>query len=111
MQILRTLFWVLFAIVAVVFAMNNWRDVRLDLWGGLFLEIRLPVLLLVVFLLGFLPTFLWYRVIRWRLHSRLTTRERELAELRPTSAEPMTTTPAIVTAAPSTTPTIPPDPA
>ena len=112
MQILRTLFWVLLAVLAVVFAMNNWRDVRIDLWGGLYVQVRLPILVLATFLLGWLPTFLWYRAIGWRMRSRLTARDRELAELRTPPTEPSTEAP-VVSTAPIVhrDPVIPPDPA
>lgn len=92
MQILRTLFWVLVAVLIAVFAMTNWKNVDITLWAGLIVSINLPFLILLAFLLGFLPTFLWYRAIRWRLTSRLSTRESELNALRvpvETPAEPL----------------------
>ncbi|RHW17088.1 LapA family protein [Sphingomonas gilva] len=88
MQVLRTLFWVLLAVVAVVFAVNNWTVVPVRLWAGLTAEIMLPALLAIVFLAGWLPTWLLLRASRWRMKSRLTASERQLAELRGPSAEP-----------------------
>jgi lipopolysaccharide assembly protein A len=107
MQVLRTLFWVLLAVVAVVFAVNNWTVVPVRLWAGLTAEIMLPALLAIVFLVGWLPTWLLLRASRWRLKSRLATSERQIAELRgPVSAEPPQTLPA---PAPSGVPTaVPP---
>ena len=82
MQFLRTLFWVVVAIVAAIFAMNNWHTVEVSLWGGLVADAKLPVLLLGAFLVGLVPTFVVYRTTRWRLRRRLDQAERALAEAR-----------------------------
>ena len=58
MQFLKTVFWVLIAVVVALFARSNWSDVTLNLWGDIQADIRLPILLLIVFLIGFLPTWL-----------------------------------------------------
>lgn len=71
MQFLKTLFWVVFAIVLVLFAKGNWTQVTLNLWGGLQMDVKLPVLVLAAFLLGFLPTFLVLRGRIWTLKRRL----------------------------------------
>ena len=73
MQFLKTLFWVVFAIVLVLFAKANWTQVTINLWGGLQADVKLPVLVLFAFLLGFLPTFLVYRARVWTLKKRLET--------------------------------------
>ena len=62
MQFLKTLFWVLIAVIVALFASRNWADVTLNLWGDIQADIKLPLLLLIVFLLGFLPT--------WLIHAR-----------------------------------------
>ena len=71
MQFLKTLFWVVLAIVLVLFAKANWTQVTLNLWGGLQMDAKLPVLVLFAFLLGFLPTFLVLRGRIWSLKRRL----------------------------------------
>jgi putative membrane protein len=71
MQFLRTLFWVMIAAFVAIIASENWRDVTLDLWGNLQADVKIPVLLLLVFLLGFLPTWLVMRGRIWRLKRRL----------------------------------------
>ena len=71
MQFLRTLFWVMIAAFVAIIASENWRDVTLDLWGNLQADIKIPVLLLLIFLLGFLPTWLVMRGKIWRLKRRL----------------------------------------
>jgi uncharacterized integral membrane protein len=98
MQFLKTLFWVMFAIVAVVFSMNNWKPVGIHLWGAVDLDIKLPILVFGAFLLGFLPTFGWHRASRWRLQRRIESHERALADMRgvdiPPAASPASLTPA-----------------
>ena len=71
MQFLKTLGWVLVAVLVVIVAGNNWRDVTIDLWSNLQVDIKVPVLLLAVFLLGFLPTWLVMRGKLWRLERRI----------------------------------------
>lgn len=82
MQFLKTLFWVLLAIVIAVFAVGNWTTVPVKLWSGLIAEVNLPLLLLVSFLAGLLPTWLYHQAVRWRLTQRLTSSERSIAGLR-----------------------------
>ncbi len=67
MQFLKTLLWVLVAVLAAIIASNNWHDVTLDLWSNLQADIKLPVLLAAVFIAGFLPTWLVMRGKLWRL--------------------------------------------
>jgi putative membrane protein len=82
MQFLKTLFWVVLAVAAVIFAMRNWTPVTVNLWGGLLVDAKLPVLVFGAFIVGFLPTFLWHRAARWRLQRRLDSHERALADMR-----------------------------
>jgi uncharacterized integral membrane protein len=73
MQFLKTLFWVVVAVVMVLFARDNWRVVEVNLWNGLVADVKLPVLALFFFLLGFLPTLIMYRARLWSLKRRLDT--------------------------------------
>ena len=73
MQFLKTLFWVILAVVMVLFAHANWQSVTLNLWGGLQADVKLPALVIFAFLAGFLPTFLIYRARLWSLRRRLET--------------------------------------
>lgn len=75
MQFLKTLFWVAFAVVMVLFARDNWEVVRpaIKIGSGLEVDVKLPVLVLISFLLGFLPTFIIYRARIWSLKRRLDT--------------------------------------
>lgn len=76
MQFLKTLFWVLIAVIVVLFASRNWSDVTLNLWSDIQADIKLPVLLLIAFLIGFLPTWLIMRARIWSHRRRIDAMER-----------------------------------
>ena len=82
MQFLKILFWCLIAFIAAIFTLENWTSVTVQLWGGVEVLINLPLLLLLTFLAGLLPTLAWHSTLRWRLRNRLATAERTLADLR-----------------------------
>ena len=84
MQFLRTVFWVVLAVVGVIFATANWTPVTLNLWSGKVLDTRLPVLMLVTFLLGLVPMMIIHRTTRWRRRRRLDNANRALTEALPT---------------------------
>ena len=87
MHFLRTLFWVVVAMSLAIFASRNWIDVTVNLWGNLQAEVKLPMLLFLVFLIGFLPPFLILRGRIWTLNRRLAVAERPPVPLAPTAAE------------------------
>lgn len=82
MQFLKTIFWVVIAVILVVFALSNWTAVNITVWNGVSLETKLPVAIFVAFLLGLVPYFLLHRATRWTLQRKLTQLERQLAETR-----------------------------
>ena len=82
MQFLKILFWCLLAFVAALFTYGNWGPVPIHLWSGLEALVNLPLLLLVTFLVGFLPTHLYHAAMRWRLRQRLGQAEDTLAATR-----------------------------
>ena len=75
MQFLKTLFWVLLAVLIALFASRNWFDVTLNLWGDLQADVKVPVLLGLMFLIGWLPTFLIYRARLWAMRRRIEAKE------------------------------------
>jgi len=83
MQFLKTLFWVLLAVLLVLFSVTNWTVVTLNLWGGLQADVKLPVLVIAAFLLGFLPTLLVYGTRVWALRRRLDTQGGPVANTPP----------------------------
>lgn len=108
MQFLKILFWCLLAFIAAVFTFGNWTTVSVQLFGGLVMEINLPLLLLLAFLLGFIPTLIYQHVVRWRLRQRLSAAERALASTRAISEAALPVSTAVpAQAAPSYAPTAP----
>ncbi len=97
MRFLNGLFWFLIAVVVSVFTYGNWNSVEIRLWSGLIADVNLPLLLLVFFLLGFVPMLLWHHATKWRLRQRLAAAERSISDL--------------TVAPPVATPTPPPAPA
>ena len=79
MQFLKTLFWVLLAVFIALFASRNWFDVTMNLWGNLQADIKAPVLLALMFLIGWLPTFLLYRARVWALQRRIEAKDAQPA--------------------------------
>jgi uncharacterized integral membrane protein len=73
MQFLKTLFWVVLAVFVAIIARNNWTDVTINLWGSLQADIKLPLLVLLAMLIGFLPPFLILRARLWSARRRLLT--------------------------------------
>ncbi|WP_419825728.1 lipopolysaccharide assembly protein LapA domain-containing protein [Sphingomonas sp.] len=97
MQFLKTLFWVVLAVAAVIFAMRNWVPATVNLWGGLLVEAKLPVLIYGAFLAGLLPMFFYHRAARWQLRRRLASQQRALADIQATEVvAPASTTPPVV---------------
>jgi len=86
MQFLKTLFWVLIAVLVALLASRNWLPVPLWLWGDIVVDIKLPLLLLLTFALGWLPTWLIMRARLWTLARRLEAVERSRAA--PVAASP-----------------------
>ena len=101
MQFLKILFWCLLAFVAALFTYGNWGPVPIHLWNGMEALVNLPLLLALTFLLGFLPTLIYFSAIRWRLRQRIATCERQLADIRALPPAPLPVTPAPLTPAPA----------
>jgi lipopolysaccharide assembly protein A len=95
MQFLKTVFWVLIAVVVALFATRNWSDVTLNLWGDIQADIKLPILLLIIFLIGFLPTWLIMRTRVWSHRRRIEAMERNRVATLPTTGSPDEEEPAI----------------
>lgn len=76
MQFLKTLFWMVLAVSLAIFASRNWRDVTIDLWGPLQADIKLPLLLALMVIIGWLPTWLIMRGRLWQAKRKAMLLER-----------------------------------
>lgn len=109
MQILRTVFWALILFGLLTFSFFNWDPVEVNLWSNLVLETKVPVLVIVSFLLGLVPTWLLHRGTKWRLSKRISTLENAARSNALSRHEPAA--PAAPAPAPAPTPDAVTDPA
>ncbi|WP_116090407.1 LapA family protein [Sphingomonas crusticola] len=79
MAFLRTLFWIVVTVIVVVFSFRNWSAVTINLFGDMQADVKLPVLLLIAFLIGFVPLYIWYRVFKWRHVRKLAMLDRAVS--------------------------------
>src|SRR3546814_5502904 len=79
MQFLKGLFWFLIAVLLAAFVFGNWNEIaHVRLWNDLVADVKLPILVVICFLAGLLPTLLYHHAVRWRLKQRLAAAERSL---------------------------------
>ncbi|MEW4466616.1 hypothetical protein AB1K62_02125 [Parasphingorhabdus sp. JC815] len=90
MQFIKTLFWVILAVILVVFAVNNWTLTSVQIWGDVRIDTKMPVLVIGAFLLGFFPLWLIHRTTKWRLNRRIKTLEVAAQPTKPVATTPET---------------------
>ena len=78
MQIVRTIVWILILLALLIFSFFNWQPVEVTLWDNLVLETKVPALVIVAFLLGLVPTWLYHRSVKWSLSRRIRSLENSL---------------------------------
>ncbi len=107
MQFIRTLIWALFTGVLVAFVAINWAPVRINVWpdssdyqGYIHLQGPLGLLILLIFALGWLPTWLIGIAGRWRLRRRLATLENAVRVHPAESVSPPPAAPPLSTPSP-----------
>ena len=89
MSFLKTLLWIVVTVIVALFCFNNWTVVGINLWNGLILETKLPLLLGVTFLLGLLPPLLLWQAARYRLRRRVQPEPDILVAPASTPVEPL----------------------
>ena len=105
MQFLKTVFWVLLAIVGVMFAFANSQRVAVSLWSDLVVDTPLWMVALIAFLAGFVPMLILHRATRWTMRRRFDSATRALSdsatlpssvrEMAPPGAAPITPPPGV----------------
>ena len=73
MRFLKTLFLVVLVALLTQFAISNWHRVDINLSRDMVAEVNLPILVLIAYLLGLIPTMIIYRARIWSLKRRLDT--------------------------------------
>ncbi|WP_133365093.1 LapA family protein [Qipengyuania sediminis] len=73
MHFVRTILWLVLLIALVVLTMLNWETVlAMRIWPGFVWDTRLPAIVVVSFLLGLVPMWLFHRGSKWRLERRIS---------------------------------------
>lgn len=75
MQIVRTIIWVLLCVALLAFSFFNWESVEVTLWENLVLETKVPALVIISFLLGLIPMWVYHRSVKWSLGRRIRSLE------------------------------------
>lgn len=75
MQIVRTIIWVLILFGILAFSFFNWDTVEVTLWDNMVLETKIPALVIIAFLLGLAPMWLYHRSVKWSLSRRIRSLE------------------------------------
>ena len=71
MQIVRTIVWVLLLVALLIFTVFNWNPVEVKIWENLIVETKIPAIVVISFLIGFVPMWLLYRATRWQMARRI----------------------------------------
>jgi len=75
MQIVRTIIWVLILFGLLAFSFFNWEPVEVTLWDNVVLETKVPALVIIAFLLGLVPMWIYHRSVKWSLGRRIRSLE------------------------------------
>ena len=78
MQIVRTILWVMLACAIMLFSFLNWTSVEVTLWDGLLVETKVPALVILAFILGIFPMWLYHRSVKWGLNRRIRSLENSI---------------------------------
>jgi putative membrane protein len=80
-QIVRIVLWVVLLFALLVFSWANWDSrISVQIWDELIVETNAPALMIVSFLLGFVPLWLLHRTSRWRLNRRVRSLEKAIRD-------------------------------
>ncbi len=75
MQIVRTVIWVVLLVALLLFSFANWTDVTVRIWQGLVVDTKIPAIVIVSFLIGFVPMWAYHRAAKWNFNRRVATLE------------------------------------
>lgn len=114
MKIVRTIVWILILFVLLIFSIFNWDPVEVTLWENMVLETKVPALVIIAFLLGLFPMWLYHRTVKWNLNRRISSlenaaRSNALARHEPSAAPKATPAPEPAATAASPAPLPEPD--
>lgn len=84
MAVIRTIAWVALVCGLLIFSFYNWHPVEVTIWENLVLETKVPVALVLAFLIGFVPLFAYHLSVKWSLKRRVRSLENSLKTLATT---------------------------
>lgn len=94
MQIVRTIVWVLLLVALLIFSVANWEPaVTVRIWENLVIETKIPAIVIVSFLIGFVPMWLIQRGTKWHYRRRITSLENAVRTATETPAPTVVATP------------------
>ena len=82
MQAVRTIVWVILAVLLTVFAVANSQVVAVSVWPGYVAELPLSILIILVFLVGFLPIFLMHVSNRWLMRRQIEAQKQTITSMK-----------------------------
>jgi lipopolysaccharide assembly protein A len=86
MQAIKTVFWVILAVLLTVFMAMNFHVVPVYVWPNgsntNFVEWPLALVVVASFLLGYIPMFLAYRAAKWSSRRKINQQEQTIAQLQ-----------------------------
>ena len=76
MQIIRTILWVLLLVALAIFSWaNRGPTITVKIWENIVVDTKIPVIIIVSFLIGIVPMYLFHRFSKWRLHRKIASLE------------------------------------
>lgn len=104
MNAVRTILWVLILVGLILFSWANWNPgISVRIWSNLVVDTRLPAVVVISFLLGLVPMWLYHRGVTWRLNRRIRYLETSAQPPAPAPAAGSREPTAEIGAAPSST--------
>ncbi len=91
MQIVRTVIWVLLLVALAIFSYANWLPVSVRIWDNLLVDTMLPAIVVVSFLIGFVPMWLYHRANKWQTARRIAALESAARAAAVTPVQPKST--------------------
>lgn len=90
MQIVRTVIWVLLLVALLVFSYANWQPISVRIWDNLLVDTMLPAIVVISFMIGFIPMWLYHRAAKWQMSRRIASLENaaRTAAVTPVTAMP-----------------------
>ena len=67
--------WVILLVAVIIFSWSNWNPVEVTIWDNLVVETKVPALVIISFLIGFLPVWLYSRGVIWSLNRKIRSLE------------------------------------